>query len=501
VPPDDNKEYDYWPRPALLPPLSSELLREYFSATPDEIDPNHKWIFERMPKRIYLSPSSGKIEWLTYGETTSWGIFIEDGIDMTVLLSMAVAWFVLCIFFGSVGYITHSSGIEHIISLYMMAGSVLLSCLLTFYLERAATDKTRQLTQTIRCAYFLWRRLLAATIPWFGVEQIAQPGPLSVFSQHQSLSGNNLVQQTTGQNASNDTGTGAGSGQINGTSGSVSERSAPGTGSDKGGGSTGRGGNGGGNEGGDGSGSLAAENDDREAAELYLHIILTDGVSGKKQIPVKVTEFTNDYELFQELNRRYRQHRGGWRALFMIRSVRPTKYDLFDRTHVRTYFDPTDLASTMPDLTNRPPEYLFSYRPAHVIPQAPLLHEAQLTRLYHSPRSSIHRNASGDEVYDQQCYERSPKRKGRLIYKPNGGIPSGYAFEFVECFDIKFILTCELLIACLAFVLGGLYWGFAKDDQKTSTASNIAMFVFVFGQFLYGVILALGEKMEAWRFY
>jgi ammonia channel protein AmtB len=80
------------------------------------------------------------------------------------------------------------------------------------------------------------------------------------------------------------------------------------------------------------------------------------------------------------------------------------------------------------------------------------------------------------------------------------GFPTGYGFEFVESFNIKFVLTCELFIAFVAFVLAGLYLGLAREEQRSSTAVNIAMFVFLIGQFLYGVVLALGERWEAWRF-
>jgi hypothetical protein len=105
----------------------------------------------------------------------------------------------------------------------------------------------------------------------------------------------------------------------------------------------------------------------------------------------------------------------------------------------------------------------------------------------------------GTQVYDRQCYDRSPKRNGRLTYTPNHGFPTRYGFEFKECSNVKFGLSCELFIALLGFIFAAVYWGLAKEDQKTATAFNIAMFVFLVGQFLYGVVLALGEKFEAWR--
>jgi hypothetical protein len=234
-----------------------------------------------------------------------------------------------------------------------------------------------------------------------------------------------------------------------------------------------------------------------EAAELYLHVILSDSLSGKRQFAVTVTEIMTGHELFTTLNHVYRQHRGAWRAMFMVRGLRPTEFEPFNRTNVRTFFDPKALASTMPDLHNPPVEYVFSYHPVPSMHAAPLLHEAQLTKLYHSPSSSVYFDDAGRHIHDQQCYDRSPKRKGAMIYTPNNGFPTGYGFEFKECFDIKFILICESFVVLLAFVLAALYWALAREEQRTGTAFNIAMFVFVFGQFLYGVILALGERFEA----
>ncbi|KAF2027371.1 hypothetical protein EK21DRAFT_91541 [Setomelanomma holmii] len=375
----------------------------------------------------------------------------------------------------------------------------LISKKLDAYLRRAVCS--------IRHGYFIWRRMLAFVSPWFSVSILHQSSSAGTIIQQVSPSDHTVRQQNPGRNVS--------AGAETDASAHAGSRSIPGQGS---GASTST------NVNSSSQASEAEENrdddndgnneDDRdgiamvevsdfdiEVADLYIHVILPDGIFGKKQIPIKVTEFTNDYELFKELNRIYRQDRGRWRALFMVSGLRPTAYELFNRNNVRTFFDPSNLAATMPDLLRPPPEYSFTYHPSDPIPNPPLLHEAQLTRLYHSPTSSIHRDENGEEVFDAQCYERSPKRKGRLTYTPNNGFPTGYAYEFIECFDVKFILTCELFIAFLAFLLAGLYWGIAKEDQKTGTAFNIAMFIFVVGQFCYGVILALGERLDAWRFY
>ena len=84
-----------------------------------------------------------------------------------------------------------------------------------------------------------------------------------------------------------------------------------------------------------------------------------------------------------------------------------------------------------------------------------------------------------------------------MAYVPNNGFPGGYGLEFKESFDFKFLLTCELFIVFIAFLLAVLYWFLMKDPQKTSTAINIATICFVVGQFLYAVILALAERLEA----
>jgi hypothetical protein len=183
----------------------------------------------------------------------------------------------------------------------------------------------------------------------------------------------------------------------------------------------------------------------------------------------------------------------------MVDSLRPTKYELFNRTNVRT-FNPSDPAETMPDIANPPQEYTFSYLPVDPAPNPPLLHPAQLTTLFYDPHSSRHFGTEGT-MYDVQVYERAPKRKSILRYTPNLGYPVGYGFEFKERFNIKFIIRCEAFIIFLAFVFGGLYLGFAKgDEQRTGTAVNIGVFVFAFGQVLYTLVLGLTEWLEAWRY-
>lgn len=62
-----------------------------------------------------------------------------------------------------------------------------------------------------------------------------------------------------------------------------------------------------------------------EAADLYIHVILLDKGFTKKQVPVRVTSFSTDYDTFIELNRIYRQHRGSWRPLTALKGLRLTK--------------------------------------------------------------------------------------------------------------------------------------------------------------------------------
>jgi hypothetical protein len=239
--------------------------------------------------------------------------------------------------------------------------------------------------------------------------------------------------------------------------------------------------------------------DHEEAAHLFLHLIVPSSLGTKKQIPIKVTGMTTDYDLFLEIIRVYRDHCGSFHALFMVDSLRPTKYELFNRTNVRT-FDPSDQAETMPNIVHPPPEYTFSYLPVEPYPDPPLLHPAQLTTLFYDPNSSRHFDFNGT-TYDAQVYSRAPKRKGILRYTVNQGYPIGYGFEFKERFNTKFVIKCEIFITLLALLLGGLYWGFAtKDEQRTGTAANIGMLVIAVGQVVYMLVLGLTEWLEAWRY-
>jgi hypothetical protein len=248
-----------------------------------------------------------------------------------------------------------------------------------------------------------------------------------------------------------------------------------------------------------GDGESGDHDIDEEAAHLYLHLIVPTSRHTKTQIPIEVTRMTTDYDLFLEIIRVYRRHCGSFHALFMVDSLRPIKYELFNRTDVRT-FEPSDPAKTMPDLVTPPQEYIFSYIPVSPHPDPPLLHPAQLTTLFYNPNSSRHFDISGT-TYDSQVYSRAPKRKGVLRYTPNLGYPTGYGFEFRNRFNVKFIIKCEVFILFLAFLLGGLYWGFAtRDEQRTGTASNIGMFVIAVGQVVYVLILGLTEWLEAWRY-
>jgi hypothetical protein len=246
-------------------------------------------------------------------------------------------------------------------------------------------------------------------------------------------------------------------------------------------------------------GDRPLDDGDEEAAHLFLHLIVPSTCGTKEQIPIKVTSIETDYDLLLEIIRVYRNHCGFFRALFMVDSLRPTQYELFNKKNVRTW-NPRDLAETMPDIVSPPPEYTFSYLPVDPQPDSPLLHPAQLTALFYNPNSSRHIDITG-MTSDEQVYARAPKRKGILRYKPNLGYPKGYGFEFVERFNYKFVIKCELLIILLAFLLGGLYWGFvAQDEQRTGTAMNIGMFVIAVGQVVYVLVLGLTEWLEAWRY-
>lgn len=246
----------------------------------------------------------------------------------------------------------------------------------------------------------------------------------------------------------------------------------------------------------DGEGS---DDGDEEAAHVFLHLIVPSIRGTKEQIPIKVTSIETDYDFFLEVRRAYRNHCGFFRALFMVDSLRPTQYELFNKKNVRTW-KPINLAETMPDIVSPPPEYTFSYLPADPQPESPLLHPAQLTALFYNPNSSRHVDITG-MISDKQVYARAPKRKGILQYKPNSGYPKGYGFEIVERFNFKFVVKCELLITVLAFLLGSLYWGFAaQDQQRIGTAMNIGMFVIAVGQIVYMLVIGITEWLEAWRY-
>lgn len=241
-----------------------------------------------------------------------------------------------------------------------------------------------------------------------------------------------------------------------------------GSNSNSGGNSGGSNNNGGGDNSGDSNNNNGQGNEvglgDEEAAHLYLHLIVPSTRGTKKQIPIKVTSIANDYKLFLEIRRVYRDYRGSFSALFMVDEIRPRRYELFSKGNVRT-FDPSDPgetpARTMPDIVNRPSKYTFSWLPAESRPDPPLLHSVQLTELFYDPSLSRILNDDGTTTHDEQVYLRAPKRTGILQYKPNEAYPVGYGFEFKECFNIIFIIRCELFITSVAIVLGWVYWSVA----------------------------------------
>jgi hypothetical protein len=81
IPPEHQKEYDYWPRPAVqLPPVNPRLLAHYFRANCDGVDPGQRWILRSLPKLIdhALARRFCKLEDLqNYG----WGIETVEEFD------------------------------------------------------------------------------------------------------------------------------------------------------------------------------------------------------------------------------------------------------------------------------------------------------------------------------------------------------------------------------------------------------------------------------------
>lgn len=97
-------------------------------------------------------------------------------------------------------------------------------------------------------------------------------------------------------------------------------------------------------------------------------------------------------------------------------------------------------------------------------------------------------------MFDDECYNRLPKRLRELKYVPNGGYPDGWGLEFVEGFNWSFFLHCELFIIFVNVVVVALYYGLMRS---TGTAFSIGSWIFAMGQFLYAVVLELSEKYMA----
>ena len=176
------------------------------------------------------------------------------------------------------------------------------------------------------------------------------------------------------------------------------------------------------------------------------------------------------------------------------------KYRLYNKPNVQSLYDPKNLASTMPDLRNLPREYDITYRPAHPIPDPPLLGDEQLFHMFNHPAGQIY-SVSGSEIHENECYNRLPKRRSILEYNPGrSGYPVGWGLEFVEGFNWSLFMNCELLIMIIDVAVVLLYCVFVSDGNKTSTAFTIGSWIFVLGHFAFAVILGISEKYRTWRF-
>ena len=104
--------------------------------------------------------------------------------------------------------------------------------------------------------------------------------------------------------------------------------SSPGNGGGSGGNNEGNNSNAPGNGGGSG-GNEEGNNSNAASSQYsmgeYLHIILPDRSYGKRQVVVDIADLRTDYEVFLELNARYREYRGSWRALTAVTNLRLTK--------------------------------------------------------------------------------------------------------------------------------------------------------------------------------
>ncbi|KAF8858800.1 hypothetical protein BDZ45DRAFT_386796 [Acephala macrosclerotiorum] len=225
----------------------------------------------------------------------------------------------------------------------------------------------------------------------------------------------------------------------------------------------------------------------------WLHIVVLDKKFGKKQVPINIAKYKTDYEVFVKLNSEWRKHRGRWRALTCLKDIRLTKYRLFNKQNVCIIHDPQRPCLTMPDLDN--PVYYYSYTPAHLLPEHPIIDSAILRHMFYHPSGSVY---SG--VADRECRNRLPKRKTPLIYIPNQGHPVGWGIEFVEGFNWKFMGYGQFLIFFTTILFSLLWSVFARESDKFSTAMTIGQWLFGAGQVGNALVLMLSEMVNFWRY-
>ncbi|KAI4944343.1 hypothetical protein J4E86_009401 [Alternaria arbusti] len=547
LPPDDHRGYQYEPRPAIRkPPLPPKHLASAFHAMgmADRNDDDSTVMFRSLP-RLTDTAKFHTLQGFKAEKEDVWGIAIVEGYSalgpLLVMCGFCIAMLIIFTLWATLSPNTceklSKEAIVAIISVIVaLPGTIIPICMLIMSAQKhedevyilrgviqphialdyaALNPWLRFMVRSTRRCYSIWRRCLSSVIPWFAFETsnrvLESHTASNSVSVHQNSSRSNGIPEgasgSSGHERPNNTN--AGEGFVHGVD--FSFRSLDnGEGGENNGDNNGNGGgtdegdsnsNGSGDGNGNGNGlyTIDPQEPDLEAGHLYLHIIMGAGKSGKKQVAVEVTGIDNDYDLFSQLREAYRKRRPWSYPMLMVKSISPAQFRLFNHVDVGTV-DHDDAAKTMPDIHNPPSEYEFSYLPREPVPEPPLLRPEQLLSLFYNPAKSIHMSPHGPVEYETQCYMRSPKRRGALVFTNNNGFPTGFGFEIEEELDKKFILACELLIIVVSILTAVLYIGLMKGDQKFGSAATIGGYIFVLLNFLYLCIIAATEKYRLWAY-
>lgn len=297
MPPRYRTDYKYLPRPPKMqPPIDPSCLARVFNS------PNYKSlistrrIIDQLPKlqrRYNRHEHHNLIE--------AWGIVIIQRLDIRkVIIFMVLSHFSNAFFLYSmpIPYV-HLAWIFvlphniYIIALtlyhgFMAAERFMISERLPFSdsMNEWIDACLRVIVPRVRWLYSSWRSFLTYILPWFGNEY---PYPLSATDSRP----NNELSGSPVQERSDVTNEGAGT-ELLPIYASPSSRPTYGYPQTALGSAAS-------NEDGSGGrrdhdpGPVPNGMSDPEAANLYVHLIISHGVSGKRQIPINVTNLQNDY--------------------------------------------------------------------------------------------------------------------------------------------------------------------------------------------------------------